>query len=146
MFGPDINNSVFSLSSYSTFAAPTATRQTQQQQLTCVRVLGIHHSDRRADSGVVEHGDLIVAGREAGRVVVHVLDHQQDVGLTGSTPAIRRLRHQVELHVPLTVQHGQREELTWDRCTTHNHQTTEHKHPQNKATLVMHMQMMTYVL
>ena len=79
---------------------------------TCVWVCGENDSDRRVDSRVVKHGDLIVAGGEARRIVVRVLDHQQDVSLTGAPPAIRRLGHQVVLNLPLSVQHGQSEELT----------------------------------
>lgn len=80
---------------------------------TCVWVCGEKDSDGRVDGRVVEHGDLVVAGGEARRVVVHVLDHQQDVGLTGAAPAVRRLGHQVVLDLPLPVQHRQSEELAW---------------------------------
>lgn len=86
---------------------------TPERSLTCVWVFGVYDGDRRADGGVVEHGDLVVAGREAGRVVVHVLDQEEDVGLAGATAAVRRLRHQVELDLLLTVQNGQSEQLAW---------------------------------
>lgn len=85
----------------------------RETQPTSVWVLGVYDSDGRSDGRVVKHGDLVVAGGEARWVVVHVLDHQQDVCLTRASPAICRLRHQIVLNHPLPVQHRQSEQLTW---------------------------------
>ena len=57
-----------------------------------------------------------MAGGEARRVVVHVLDHQQDVRLAGAPAAIGGLGDQVVLALRLPVQHSQREQLAWSRC------------------------------
>lgn len=84
----------------------------RQRTLTCVCVGGVHGGNGRAHRRVVEHGDLVVAGGEVRRVVVHVLDHEQDVGLTGPTPAVCRFHHEVELRVRLTIQSSPGEQLT----------------------------------
>lgn len=89
-------------------------RYDKTEPLTGVGVFGVDDGDGRSDRGVVEHGDLVVAGEEARRVVVHVLDQQHDVRLTRPPPSVRRLGHQVVLDLTLTVQHGHGEQLPWE--------------------------------
>lgn len=80
---------------------------------TNVGVPGVDDGDGRVDGRVIKDGDLVVAGGEARGVIVHVLDHQQDVRLARPTAAVRRFCNQVVLHLRLPVQNRQSEELTW---------------------------------
>lgn len=116
-------------------------KKTQQlQQLTSVWVFGVYNSDGRSDRCVIKYGDLVVAGGEARWIIVHILDHQQDIRLARPPPAIRRLRHQVVLDLLLTVQHSQSEQLTWGKwklkLRTHQNLLVYHYIVQRKEGLL----------
>lgn len=82
-----------------------------KKKLTSVRVTGVEDGDGRSYGCVVKHGNGVGALGEVRRVVVYILDHQQDIGLTGPPTAVRRLGHQVVLGLLLPVQLSQTEEL-----------------------------------